>query len=98
MAKRLTSFILIGMILGVITGYVAHAWIGPNKDLAEEVAGYFHLLADIFLHLIKCPSKASGEPQQEAQRQSRFRGRMPTERGERSVDAQARERHPHSTA
>ena len=53
MAKRLTSFILIGMILGVITGYVAHAWIGPNKDLAEEVAGYFHLLADIFLHLIK---------------------------------------------
>ncbi|CAN5277313.1 dicarboxylate/amino acid:cation symporter [soil metagenome] len=53
MAKRLTSFILIGMVLGVITGYLAHLWVGADKVQAEQVAGYFHLLADVFLHLIK---------------------------------------------
>ncbi|AUW57756.1 dicarboxylate/amino acid:cation symporter [Sphingobium sp. SCG-1] len=53
MAKRLTSIILIAMILGVITGFIANQWIGADKDQAKDVAGYFHLLADIFLHLIK---------------------------------------------
>jgi Na+/H+-dicarboxylate symporter len=53
MAKRLTSIILIAMILGVITGFVTNQWIGADKDQAKDVAGYFHLLADIFLHLIK---------------------------------------------
>jgi Na+/H+-dicarboxylate symporter len=53
MARRLTSFILIGMILGVIAGYSAHMWAGTDKGLAEELAGYFHLIADVFLHLIK---------------------------------------------
>src|SRR6185295_7921167 len=32
------------------------------------------------VYLTKCPSKTSGEPQKEAQLQSRFRGWMPTER------------------
>lgn len=53
MARRLTSFILAGMILGVLAGYFAHALIGPDVDRAKDVAGYFHLLADVFLHLIK---------------------------------------------
>jgi Na+/H+-dicarboxylate symporter len=53
MARRLTSFILIGMILGVLVGYIAHVSIGSNAALAEEISGYFHLIADVFLHLIK---------------------------------------------
>jgi Na+/H+-dicarboxylate symporter len=53
MASRLTRFILIGMILGVLSGAIAHFAIGGDEALAKQVAGYFHLLADIFLHLIK---------------------------------------------
>jgi len=53
MAKRLTSFILLAMVLGVVAGYTAHLTIGKDADLAKDVAGYFHLLADVFLHLIK---------------------------------------------
>ena len=53
MRNRLTAFILAGMILGVITGFAANIWVGGDKVLAKDVAGYFHLLADIFLHLIK---------------------------------------------
>ena len=53
MRNRLTLFILTGMVLGVIAGFVANQWVGADKVLAKDVAGYFHLLADIFLHLIK---------------------------------------------
>ncbi|BAV65423.1 dicarboxylate/amino acid:cation symporter [Sphingobium cloacae] len=53
MRNRLTAFILLGMVLGVVTGFLANLWVGGDKALAKEVAGYFHLLADIFLHLIK---------------------------------------------
>jgi Na+/H+-dicarboxylate symporter len=53
MKNRLTAFILVGMILGVISGYIANLYAGGDKVLAAQVADYFHLLADIFLHLIK---------------------------------------------
>ncbi|MFZ2995242.1 dicarboxylate/amino acid:cation symporter [Sphingobium sp.] len=53
MRNRLTAFILTGMVLGVIVGFVANLWVGGDETLAKQVAGYFHLLADIFLHLIK---------------------------------------------
>ena len=53
MRNRLTAFILTGMVLGVIVGFAANLWVGSDKTLAKDVAGYFHLLADIFLHLIK---------------------------------------------
>lgn len=53
MARKLTGFILVGMVLGVATGTVAHQTVGADQAQAEEVAGYFSLLADIFLHLIK---------------------------------------------
>lgn len=53
MRNRLTAYILAGMVLGVLTGYVANLWVGGDEALAKDVAGYFHLLADIFLHLIK---------------------------------------------
>ena len=53
MRNRLTAFILIGMVAGVLTRYVANLWVGGDEATAKDVAGYFHLLADIFLHLIK---------------------------------------------
>ncbi len=53
MSRRLTAFIVVGMVAGVATGTVAHQLIGGDRESAKEVAGYFHLLADIFLHLIK---------------------------------------------
>ena len=53
MRNRLTAFILTGMVLGVIVGFATNLWVGADKSLAKDVAGYFHLLADIFLHLIK---------------------------------------------
>ncbi|MGC4251789.1 MAG: dicarboxylate/amino acid:cation symporter [Sphingobium sp.] len=53
MRNRLTAFILLGMVLGIVTGFLANLWVGGDKALAKDVAGYFHLLADIFLHLIK---------------------------------------------
>ncbi|WP_375283480.1 dicarboxylate/amino acid:cation symporter [Sphingobium yanoikuyae] len=53
MRNRLTAYILTGMVLGVIVGFVANLWVGGDEALAKDVAGYFHLLADIFLHLIK---------------------------------------------
>lgn len=53
MAKRLTWYILVGMILGVVAGYAANLAIGPDAARAKEVASYFHLIADVFLHLIK---------------------------------------------
>ena len=53
MRNRLTAFILAGMILGVIVGFAANLWVGGDEATAKDVAGYFHLLADIFLHLIK---------------------------------------------
>lgn len=53
MARRLTSFILLGMILGVIAGYAAHLVTAGNADLATQWSGYFKLIADVFLRLIK---------------------------------------------
>ncbi|AMG73749.1 MULTISPECIES: dicarboxylate/amino acid:cation symporter [Sphingopyxis] len=53
MAKRLTLYILIGMILGIVAGAISYAQVGADKEAATQVAGYFKLLADVFLQLIK---------------------------------------------
>ncbi|RYD48170.1 MAG: dicarboxylate/amino acid:cation symporter [Sphingomonadales bacterium] len=53
MAPRLTYYILAGMVLGIAVGFAANLAIGGDAEQAKAVAGYFHLLADIFLHLIK---------------------------------------------
>ncbi len=52
MSRRLTTTIVAGMITGVCAGFAANRMAG-SAEAAKEVAGYFHLLADIFLHLIK---------------------------------------------
>lgn len=51
MAKRLTLYILIGMIAGVAVGLAMHAWL-PDPALSRW-AGYFTILTDLFLRLIK---------------------------------------------
>ena len=52
MKNRLTLSIAIGMILGVIAGYACHSNIS-DPALLKAVAGYFSIVTDIFLRLIK---------------------------------------------
>ncbi|MGF7154497.1 dicarboxylate/amino acid:cation symporter [Novosphingobium gossypii] len=53
MGRRLTLYILVGMFLGIAVGYVLHASIPAGDPLLKEWAGYFRLLPDVFLRLIK---------------------------------------------
>ncbi|GJE54019.1 MULTISPECIES: dicarboxylate/amino acid:cation symporter [Methylobacterium] len=50
--NRLTTLIFIGMLLGILVGYVCSiTWTDP--ETAKEIAGYIALVSDIFLRLIK---------------------------------------------
>ncbi len=51
MDRKLTTWILAGMILGVIAGYLVNVNVDPA--LSGEWAGWFKLLSDIFLSLVK---------------------------------------------
>ena len=57
MAKRLTLYILIGLVLGIIVGWVLNVSIGDGTPEGEAqlktIAGYIGILTTIFLHLIK---------------------------------------------
>ncbi|AXB79866.1 dicarboxylate/amino acid:cation symporter [Novosphingobium sp. P6W] len=53
MGRRLTLYILAGMVLGIAVGYVLHAYIPAGDPHLNEWAGYFRLLPDVFLRLIK---------------------------------------------
>jgi Na+/H+-dicarboxylate symporter len=56
-ARRLTYFILAGLLLGVITGWAINASIDDGSPEAAErlkgIAGYFSILTTVFLNLIK---------------------------------------------
>src|SRR5215475_4265991 len=52
MPKGFTYWILGGMILGIVVGYILHAAI-PDAKEAALVAGYFTIITDLFLRLIK---------------------------------------------
>ena len=52
MQSRLTTYIFIGMILGILVGYgCSVAW--PDPQTAKTIAGYIALISDVFLRLIK---------------------------------------------
>jgi len=52
MAKRLTTYILIGLVLGIIVGWALNASIvSPERE--KEIAGYFSIVTTLFLRLIK---------------------------------------------
>ena len=52
MSTRFTYWIIGGMLLGAIVGYALYATI-PDPKTAEIVGGYFAIITDVFLRLIK---------------------------------------------
>ena len=52
MDRKLTLYILIGMVLGVVVGQVLHVTMDAAV-VKEQVAPWFKLLSDVFLNLIK---------------------------------------------
>lgn len=53
MDRRLTLYILLGMVLGVVVGYAVNQGIAADTPMFEYVTKTFKLLSDIFLNLIK---------------------------------------------
>jgi len=57
MAKRLTQFILIALVLGIITGLALHYWIGDGTPAGDatlaKIAKYLSIVTTLFLRLIK---------------------------------------------
>ncbi|MEO6389265.1 MAG: dicarboxylate/amino acid:cation symporter [Croceibacterium sp.] len=53
MAKRLTLYILIGMVLGVLIGSIINAKHAADDPALAQIADYLKLLPDVFLRLIK---------------------------------------------
>ncbi len=51
MAKKLTLYIMIGLVLGIIVGAVMHASL--SVEAVTEASKYFKMITDIFLRLIK---------------------------------------------
>jgi Na+/H+-dicarboxylate symporter len=52
MPKRFTYWILGGMVLGIVVGYILHATL-PDPKEAAIIASYFSIITDLFLRLIK---------------------------------------------
>ena len=52
MSRHFTTFILIGMLLGIVVGYACHEAF-PDAKTAAAIAGYISLVTDLFLRLIK---------------------------------------------
>src|SRR5438105_1558791 len=52
MRSKLTTIIMIGMVLGIIVGYACHT-LWPDPKTAKTIADYISLFTDIFLRLIK---------------------------------------------
>lgn len=53
MDRKLTWYILAGMVLGVVVGYVVHVGIPASDPWFDHLGKTFKLLSDVFLNLIK---------------------------------------------
>jgi Na+/H+-dicarboxylate symporter len=51
-SQKLTTIIFIGMILGIVVGYMCNT-LWPDPATAKAIAGYIGLFTDVFLRLIK---------------------------------------------
>jgi Na+/H+-dicarboxylate symporter len=51
-SQKLTTVILIGMVLGIAVGYMCHT-LWPDPQTARSISSYISLATDIFLRLIK---------------------------------------------
>ena len=49
--NRLTTYIMVSLLLGIAAGYVCNTLASPEQ--AKVIAGYFTIVADIFLRMIK---------------------------------------------
>jgi Na+/H+-dicarboxylate symporter len=49
--NKLTTYIMISLLLGIAVGYVCNTLASPEQ--AKAIAGYFSILSDIFLRMIK---------------------------------------------
>ena len=49
--QRLTTYILVAMLLGIGVGYACHK-VWPDPGTSRAIAGYISLISDIFLRLI----------------------------------------------
>jgi len=52
MGSKLATWILIGAVTGLVAGWAGHEF-APDAAAAASVAGYFSILSDVFLRLIK---------------------------------------------
>ncbi|WP_035055414.1 dicarboxylate/amino acid:cation symporter [Andreprevotia chitinilytica] len=50
--RKLTSQIGIAMVLGIVVGYLCHAY-AKDAQAAKDIAAYFGMVTDIFLRMIK---------------------------------------------
>jgi Na+/H+-dicarboxylate symporter len=50
-SNKLTTYIMVSLFLGIAVGYVCNTLASP--DQAKVIAGYFAILSDIFLRMIK---------------------------------------------
>jgi Na+/H+-dicarboxylate symporter len=50
--NKLTTWIFISLVLGIVVGYVCNTT-APDAAAAKEIASYFSALADIFLRMVK---------------------------------------------
>lgn len=51
MQRRFTLLIILFMVLGIVVGHLCHQ--NLDAEAAKEVAGYFSIVTDVFLRLIK---------------------------------------------
>jgi Na+/H+-dicarboxylate symporter len=51
--SKLTQWIMVSMVLGVIVGYICNMYLKADANLLKEVTGYLALGSDIFLRMIK---------------------------------------------
>src|SRR5579859_1374953 len=51
-SRQITQRILLALVLGAIVGSGTRYWV-HDDEMAKQIAGYYSLLTDIFLHLIK---------------------------------------------
>ena len=50
--NRLTTMVLVAMVLGVLVGYACNSY-APTPEATKEIASYFGILTDVFLRMIK---------------------------------------------
>ena len=50
-SNRLTTYIMVSLLLGIAVGYACNTLASPEQ--AKLIAGYFAIVSDIFLRMIK---------------------------------------------